>query len=46
MPLLTDVNYMAKWYVAACLGFDVVVAAYIAVVGRRVINPRPGTTSE
>jgi hypothetical protein len=46
VPSLKDVSYMAKWYVAACLGFDVVVAAYIAAVGRRAINPRPARTSE
>ncbi len=29
IPSLADVSYMPPWYAAACVGFDVVVAAYL-----------------
>ncbi|MBW2374303.1 MAG: hypothetical protein JRF70_17405 [Deltaproteobacteria bacterium] len=29
VPSLADVSYMPVWYAAACIGFDVVVAAYL-----------------
>ncbi|UCE85025.1 MAG: hypothetical protein JSU66_11790 [Deltaproteobacteria bacterium] len=33
VPLFTDVAYLSEWYIAACLGFDLALAAYIAGVG-------------
>ncbi len=30
VPAFTDVSYMPTWYAAVCVGFDVVVAAYLA----------------
>ena len=34
VPVFTDVSYMPAWYAAVCVGFDVVVAAYLAVRAR------------
>jgi hypothetical protein len=43
VPSLADVSYMPAWYAAACIGFDVVVAAYL--IGRaRGRLPVPGAT--
>ncbi len=34
VPAFADVSYMPSWYAASCVGFDVVVAAYLAARAR------------
>ncbi len=34
VPAFADVSYMPTWYAAVCVGFDVVVAAYLVVRAR------------
>ncbi len=37
VPAYADVSYMPPWYAAACVGFDVVVAAYLVVRARGLL---------
>jgi hypothetical protein len=43
VPGLSDVSYMPVWYAAACIGFDVVLAAYLIARARDLL-PVPGVT--
>jgi hypothetical protein len=37
LPAFADVSYMPPWYAAACVGFDILVASYLAVRARGLL---------